>query len=53
MILRIVDYSGADQNVVLNAFGNKYDIGLMANEIKTIKLNKSGISEVNLLEDSI
>ncbi len=51
VIIRIIDYSGKKQAAVLSVLGYNYTITLQANEIKTIKLNDSQISEVNLIEE--
>lgn len=50
VIVRIVDHSGKKQAVVLSFMGETYKFTLNANEIKTLKINESKISQVNLLE---
>lgn len=53
VILRIVDYSGKDQDAELVFQGEKYPVELSPYEIKTFKISNGKLTETDMLEDEI
>ena len=53
IVIRIFEYSGKSQQTKISGvFGKPFSVALNPHEIKTIRLNKNGSVEVDMLEES-